>query len=94
MLQVVMSGKITLPITNADDKSLAQLTKDCQPATFGFGGGNVLDESFRKAGKLEASEISTSFNPYDYGNVDAVAQTLLPGITRPDFQGENESPEH
>lgn len=89
-----VSGKVTLPITNAEDKSLVQLAKDCQPATFGFGGENVLDERIRKAGKLEASEFSTSFNPYDYGIVDAVAQALLPGIARPDFQGENKSPEH
>lgn len=44
---------------------------------------------------MEASEFSTSFCPYDYGIVDAVAQALLPGIARPDvLTGENSSPEH
>lgn len=74
---------------------LQQLVKDCQPATFGFGGEDVLDEEIRKAGKLEATEFSTSFSPYDYGIVDAVAQALLPGIARPEvLTGENTSEEH
>ena len=54
----------------------------------------MLDENIRKAGKLEASDFSTSFNPYDYGIVDAVAQALLPGIVRPKLERENASKEH
>jgi hypothetical protein len=90
-----VSGKISFPVATGKEASLQQLVKDCQPATFGFGGENVLDEEIRKAGKLEATEFSTSFSPYDYGIVDAVAQALLPGIARPEvLTGENTSEEH
>ena len=89
-----VSGKLTFPVPDDKQKALERLVKDCQPATFGFGGKNVLDEGSRKAGKLEASEFSTSFNPYDYGIVDALAQALLPGIARPKLEGENTSEDH
>lgn len=76
------------------EKVLQQLVEDCQPATFGFEDKDVLDEKIRKAGKLEAREFSTSFNPYDFGIVDTVAQALLPGIVRPAIQDKNTSTEH
>ncbi|TVY47844.1 hypothetical protein LOCC1_G002936 [Lachnellula occidentalis] len=79
-----VTGKIQFPVLPGKEAALEKLVKSCQPATFGFGGGNVLDEKIRKAGKLDVSEFSTSFNPYDYGVVDAVAQALLPGIARPE----------
>jgi hypothetical protein len=89
-----VSRKITFPVRNDKEEVLQQLVKDCQPATFGFRGEDVLDEEIRKAGKLDADWFSTSFNPYDYGIVGAVAQALLPGILRPAFQGVNMSAEH
>lgn len=92
-----VSGKLSFPVARGKEKVLQQLVKDCQPATFGFGGENIFDEQIRKAGKLEATEFSTSFNPYDYGIVDAVAQALLPGIARPNgpnYDGDNISPDH
>jgi hypothetical protein len=64
------------------ENTLQELVQDCEPATFGFDGKDVLDEKIRKAGKLEACDFSTNFNPYDYGIVDAVSQELLPGIMR------------
>jgi hypothetical protein len=64
------------------ENTLQELVQDCQPATFGFDGKDILDEKIRKAGKLEAYDFSTNFNPYDYGIVDTVAQELLPGIVR------------
>lgn len=89
-----VSGKITFPVPDGKQKILEQLVKDCQPATFGYGGENILDHRIRSAGKLEASEFSTSFNPYDYGIVDAIAQALLPGIARPQLSGENTNEQH
>jgi hypothetical protein len=89
-----LSGKITFPVPSEKASVLEGLVKDCQPATFGYGGENVLDERIRKAGKLEASEFSTSFNPYDYGIVDAVSQALLPGIARPKLEGGNTNEEN
>jgi hypothetical protein len=89
-----VSGKVTFPVPDDKQEVLELLVKDCQPATFGFEGKNMLDESIRKSGKLEANEFSTSFNPYDYGIVDAIAQALLPGIARLNLEGENTSEEH
>jgi hypothetical protein len=89
MHQVVMCpGKSCSPCEMAKEKVL-QLVKDCQPATFGFEGEDVLNEKIRKAGKLEATKFSTSFNPYDFGIVDTIAQALLPGIVGPAFQDKN-----
>jgi hypothetical protein len=55
---------------------------------------SVERTSIGKAGKLDASEFSTIFNPYNYGIVDVIAQILLPGTTPPSFQGKNKGPEH
>ena len=79
-----VSRKITFPVSNGKEEVLEELVKDCKPATSGLDGKDVLDETIRKAGKLEASEFSTSFNPYDFGIVDAIAQALLPSIVRPE----------
>ncbi len=74
--------------------ALQQLLLDCQPATFGRGGKDVFDESYRKARKLDATRFCTSFNPHECGIVDAVAQVLLPGIPLPSMTGKNVCPEH
>ncbi|KAL2064514.1 hypothetical protein VTL71DRAFT_3651 [Oculimacula yallundae] len=59
-------------------KTSKQLT--CLPATFGFNNRDVLDETYRKAGKLDAENFSTSFHPADFGVLDAIGQCLLPGL--------------
>lgn len=41
------------------------LVRNCSPATFGKAGEEVLDESYRKAAKLDADQFSTNFNPYE-----------------------------
>jgi hypothetical protein len=64
--------------------SLELLFQACQPATFGYQGHDILDETYRKAGKLDREQFSTNFHPADYGILDAVAQSLLPGV---DFAG-------
>ena len=47
----------------------------------------MLDESYRQAVKLDSNQFSTSFNPYEVGIIDAIAQSLLPGIARPFSDG-------
>ena len=74
-----MSSKITFP--GGQEKILQQLN--------GFGDENIFDEGIRTACKLEASELSRSFNPYDYGIVDAAAQKLLLFMVSPGFQSTN-----
>ena len=81
--------KLTFPLAEVDDgvTGIEGLLKDCAPATFGIGGEEVLDESYRRAVKLDAHQFSTNFNPYDVGIVDAISQVLLPGIAQPIADG-------
>ena len=46
-----------------------------------------MDESYRKASKLDSSQFSANFSPYDLGIVGVIAQTLLPGVTGPLARG-------
>lgn len=59
-------------------KDFEQLLKACQPAFFGRGGEAVLDEEYRKAGKLDTSQFATSFCPYESGIIDVVTHSLVP----------------
>lgn len=58
--------------------SLTKLVRDCQPASFGYKGKDVLDESYRKATKLDRSAFAVDFCPYELGIIDTIAQVLLP----------------
>ncbi|KAF5011843.1 hypothetical protein FDECE_2075 [Fusarium decemcellulare] len=68
--------KLTIPTVSPDN--LEHLLSEMMPATFGLGGEDVYDESYRKASKLEPSNFSTNFCPYTVGIIDAVSQLLLP----------------
>ena len=71
---------------NKDDHlfqgQLGSLLEKCQPATFGIGGQDVLDEGYRKAAKLDASDFVTNFHPHDCGILDSIHQTLLPSLIK------------
>ena len=71
-----------LTLSSQADKPevLDELLKHCQPATFGRGRGDVLDEPYRKAAKLDTTEFATTFCPYMAGIIDVVAQLLLPKV--------------
>ena len=71
--------KLTLPLVEGET-GVDDLLKDCAPATFGKEGEEILDESYRKAAKLDSDQFSSSFSPYEIGIVDAIAQSLLPGV--------------
>ena len=71
---------LPLPVDAEVETTIAGLVKHCSPATFGKVGEEVLDESYRKAAKLDAVRFSTNCNSYDVGIVDAIAQTFLPGV--------------
>jgi hypothetical protein len=73
--------KLTLPVT--DEKAgeidpIAKLVTGTQPASFGYQGEDVIDESYRKASKMDTSAFSTNFCPYEVGIIDVIGQTLLP----------------
>lgn len=66
-----------LRINKPWEKTLEELVEDCEPATFGFDGKDVLDEKIRKAGKLEACQFSTNFNPYNYGIINTICSRAI-----------------
>lgn len=77
--EAISVAKITFPIIDPDgEASLARLAQDCQPASFGYKGKDVLDESYRKAAKMDRSAFSSDFCPYELGIIDTIAQVLLP----------------
>lgn len=77
--------KVEFPLSQSDNQGQAQvlfeeLLKTCAPATFGRNNEDILDETYRKAGKLDRSQFSVDFHPHDYEIVDAITQVLLPQI--------------
>ena len=72
---------MTLPIENSQDlTALDQLLKDCIPGTFGRGGEDVYDDTYRRARALGADEFMTDFCPCEAGIIDIVTQPLLPPL--------------
>ena len=63
-------------------EKLKALLQTCDPATFGIGGRDVLDEGYRKASKLDTSQFCSNFHPYDCGIIQSVQQILLPSTIR------------
>ena len=75
-------SRVKFPVTEGEgEESLNQLIKDCQSAVFGYKGENVLDETYRKAAKMDSSCFSSDFCPYTLGIVDTIAQVLLPNVS-------------
>ena len=78
-------AKITFPSPNDIPETYSRLEgliRRCQPATFGVDGRIVLDETYRKAGKLDNTAFSTDFHPHTFGIVDAIQQVLLSSTVR------------
>jgi hypothetical protein len=73
--------KLTLPLSSeTDHKTVEKLVAGTQPASFGYQGQDVIDESYRKASKLDTSAFSTNFCPYEVGIIDVIGQALLPKV--------------
>jgi hypothetical protein len=60
-------------------KDLELLSQACQPATFGLGQADILDENYRKALKLDTSDFSINFSLERSGLLDIVRSGLLEG---------------
>ncbi|KAF9441609.1 hypothetical protein P691DRAFT_683343, partial [Macrolepiota fuliginosa MF-IS2] len=65
-----------LRLGSTTQAQVADLSSACEPATFGLGPKDVLDETYRKAGKLDEGKFSWVFNP-DYGDF---ASRLVTGL--------------
>ena len=77
-------AKLTFPVKADGDNgqaALEKLIRDCQPASFGYKGEDVLDESYRKAIKMDTTAFSVAFCPYEAGIIDVIAQVLLPNAS-------------
>lgn len=56
---------------------ILKLVQVCQQATFGRGDQDVLDESYRKAWKLDTSEFATQFDVMSSGVMNVIHDQLL-----------------
>lgn len=70
--------KLTLPIEPTHGPDLIRLVEDSEKATFGRGGQDVYDETYRKALQMDPRTFCTTFDPYSMGIIDIIAQVLLP----------------
>ncbi|KAI0051425.1 hypothetical protein FA95DRAFT_1580623 [Auriscalpium vulgare] len=66
-------------LAHATPEQLADLSEACHPATFGRGQEDVLDETYRKAGKLDTNLFATPLVPERTRLIDIVRDYLLEG---------------
>ncbi|KAH0832276.1 hypothetical protein J3R83DRAFT_13269 [Lanmaoa asiatica] len=81
---LVDPGRIHFPKAGADD--LAALYAACKPAHFGRNKETVLDDTYRKAKKIDLDSFSMPFDLHSLGILEQVSSGLLtgkrgPGIT-------------
>ncbi|GJE94435.1 2OG-Fe(II) oxygenase [Phanerochaete sordida] len=63
----------------ATDKEIEALAKACEPASFGRNNEAILDETYRKAGKMDATDFCTKFDPVSCRLLDTLREALLEG---------------
>jgi len=68
--------KTTFP---AVAEQIEKLASDCDAATFGLGGEDKLDPKYRSGRKLDNTKFASSFNPFDYDNMELIKQILFSG---------------
>ncbi|KAL1723098.1 hypothetical protein EV715DRAFT_191489 [Schizophyllum commune] len=66
-----------LNFSRATEEQLDKLFAACDPATFGVKQKDVLDESYRKAGKLATDRFASLLKVAEYGLIDMVRDELL-----------------
>jgi len=74
-----MSNRRWLDLLNATETQLESLTKACAPATFGADNKDVMDLSYRKAGKMDVTDFMARFDPGRLGLSEFVRGQLLEG---------------
>ncbi|TDL27753.1 hypothetical protein BD410DRAFT_713244 [Rickenella mellea] len=65
-----------LRIPEATENQLDELAEACEPATFGSNDKDVLDDNYRKAGKMDVNNFSINFTPERLGLLQAVKAIL------------------
>ncbi|KAK5679574.1 hypothetical protein LTS10_008395 [Elasticomyces elasticus] len=74
------SGNVLSLPADANSDAFKKLLVACTPASFGRDGENVVDESYRKAGKLDVAAFCSDFCPYTTGIINIVNQLLVPSL--------------
>ncbi|EJF57889.1 hypothetical protein DICSQDRAFT_182926 [Dichomitus squalens LYAD-421 SS1] len=64
-------------LSTAPVAQLEHLAEACDPATFGVGGEDVHDETYRKAGKLDKNDFAIGFDINRSDLIDAIRSELL-----------------
>lgn len=79
--ELSQSRNVRLPVSDdtISQGAFAQLLADCEPATFGINKTEVLDETYRKASKMDTDKFSTDFHPHEHGIMDTIVQALAHG---------------
>ncbi|KZV73770.1 hypothetical protein PENSPDRAFT_602316 [Peniophora sp. CONT] len=72
-------GSHVVNLVSASSEQLEALMLACEPASFGRGGEDVMDEDYRKAGKLDVSRFSTPIVPERTTLARIVSDFLLEG---------------
>jgi hypothetical protein len=67
-------------LVNPAPDELEQLTQACEPASFGVKQENVLDETYRKAGKMDSESFATVLDPSNTDLIKIVRGHLLEGL--------------
>ncbi|PCH40476.1 hypothetical protein WOLCODRAFT_136899 [Wolfiporia cocos MD-104 SS10] len=75
-------------LAKAASDELDHLESTCDAAPFGINNQNVLDETYRKAGKLDTSEFMTGFDPQRLGLLDTIRTDLFEGNERRNITAE------
>ncbi|KAJ6568121.1 hypothetical protein B0H10DRAFT_2109921 [Mycena sp. CBHHK59/15] len=68
-----------IDLGNATEEDLVALTSACQKATFGMNQEDVLDESYRKAGKMDLDKFAARLDILASGLIDAISPDILEG---------------
>ena len=66
-----------LDLLNTSTSELELLSAACDRATFGVNQEDVLDENYRKAGKLDLEHFSLNFSPHELGFEAIIKKALL-----------------
>ena len=70
-----------IDFSRATEAQLVTLAAACEPASFGIAKKDVIDESYRKAGKMDPSDFAMQFSPTSSGIMEGVRKSLFSNRT-------------
>ncbi|KAF9475093.1 hypothetical protein BDN70DRAFT_275955 [Pholiota conissans] len=67
----------SIDFSNPTEQQLEALANACPPASFGRNEEDVLDENYRKAGKLDTTDFAAQFSPWNSGVLKTAVESLF-----------------